>query len=52
MIITNQDFPIEISSFMDYLYSVKNDFINSFKDEASKVIEKKSEEIIDSIINQ
>ena len=52
IIITGQDIPIGIDGLLDYVYTLKDNFINSFQEEASKVIKDKSEQVIDSIINQ
>ena len=49
---TNQEIPMGVENTLEYIYSLKDNLINSFKEEASKTIKNNSEEIINSIINQ
>ena len=51
-ITTNQEIPIGFDSILEYIYSLKDNLINFFKEQASKTIKNNSEEIINSLINQ
>ena len=41
-----------VDAILNYFNTTKDNFLNNFKEETSKVIKENSEKIIDSIINQ
>ena len=52
ILITDQNLPSGIDDILNYVNTIKDNFVNNFKEETSKVIKENSEQIIDSIINQ